>query len=234
VKKRGKMLQKWITTSILVSGLLLACAPEYPKCDDDADCRDSEYCVNGICQQCRTDIDCDPGYRCSDGACEAIEGYCTTDDECPEMNVCQNNVCIEVQCVSDSDCGPGEVCRSNNCSPAAASSPAPLVGAGGCTLDTVYFEFDSSILEPAARRKLKSNAECIKSMNETVVIEGHCDPRGTTEYNLALGDRRARSTKRYLKQLGVNTTLRALSKGEEEATGRDEEGWARDRRAEFQ
>ena len=65
-------------------------------------------------------------------------------------------------------------------------------------------------------------------------VEGHCDPRGTEEYNLALGDRRARSVVGYLGRLGVETSrLRAVSKGKLEAVGSDEEGWARDRKATF-
>ena len=65
-------------------------------------------------------------------------------------------------------------------------------------------------------------------------MEGHCDARGTEEYNLALGDRRARSVKRYLLRLGApRDRIRAVSKGKLEATGYDAGSWAKDRKVIF-
>ena len=63
---------------------------------------------------------------------------------------------------------------------------------------------------------------------------GRTDPRGTEEYNLALGDRRAQSAQKYLGSLGPNAKLTHSSMGEEQATGTDETGWARDRRVDLQ
>jgi len=64
-------------------------------------------------------------------------------------------------------------------------------------------------------------------------LTGTCDPRGTEEYNLALGERRAQSAQQYLKSLGVTGEITVSSMGEELATGTDESGWARDRRVDF-
>jgi peptidoglycan-associated lipoprotein len=104
-------------------------------------------------------------------------------------------------------------------------------------LKTVYFEFDKSDLSDAARALLRANAEWMRAHPKYgVVIEGHCDERGTIEYNLALGQRRAAAVRDYLTSLGVDASrLRTKSYGEERPAvmGHDERAWAQNRRAEF-
>ncbi|MEZ4705436.1 MAG: peptidoglycan-associated lipoprotein Pal [Bdellovibrionota bacterium] len=105
------------------------------------------------------------------------------------------------------------------------------------SLPTVYFDFDQYALNTTQRKQLKTVAEVLKK-NSTVrvSIQGHCDERGSTEYNLALGDRRAQSVLEYLEDLGVSQQrLEGVSFGEERpvATGDDESAWARNRRAEL-
>ncbi len=104
-------------------------------------------------------------------------------------------------------------------------------------LETVYFEFDRSGLTEQARGALDRNAEFLRANPSIRVrIEGHCDERGTVEYNLALGDRRAHSAKEYLVQRGIAADrLSTVSFGEERPAdpGRDEAAYARNRRAEF-
>jgi len=105
-------------------------------------------------------------------------------------------------------------------------------------LAPVYFDYDRSTLRAEAADKLKSHAETIRSFPEWayVTIAGHCDERGTEEYNLALGDRRADAVKRYLKTLGVDPgRLRTVSYGELQPAveGHDESAWKQNRRAEF-
>jgi peptidoglycan-associated lipoprotein len=194
----------------------LGCGPDYPKCDTDSDCHAGEFCVNGLCQQCRSDQDCPAGQSCASGACQAIPGYCT----------------------SAADCGPGQECQNNTCVSVTSSTtapPPPDQPAGQCTLDAVYFEFDSSTLDDSARSKLGEAASCIKQRGlKAVHVTGLTDPRGTEEYNLALGDRRAQSAKKYLETLGLEATLSSSSMGEELATGSDEGSWSRDRRVDFQ
>lgn len=105
-------------------------------------------------------------------------------------------------------------------------------------LGHIYFDFDQYDLKPDARERLATNADFMKSNPQfTFTIEGHCDERGTTEYNIALGDRRAHSALRFLEQLGVERArLRTVSYGEERPVCRESnEGcWSRNRRAVFQ
>ena len=104
-------------------------------------------------------------------------------------------------------------------------------------LHSINFEYDSSTLSAEARRLLTENAAWIKRNGSAVVqIEGHCDSRGSVEYNLALGERRALSVKNYLIGLGVTANnLTVISFGEEKpiATGDSEEVYSKNRRANF-
>ncbi len=101
--------------------------------------------------------------------------------------------------------------------------------------DRVFFDFDKSDLKPEARRTLERQAAWLKRYpNVKVIIEGHADERGTREYNLALGDRRANSAKNYLIALGIDPArLSTISYGKErpEALGSNEAAWAQNRRA---
>jgi peptidoglycan-associated lipoprotein len=105
------------------------------------------------------------------------------------------------------------------------------------SLPTVYFEFDSFSLSEEARKILSSSAEWLKAHSSLkVLIEGHCDERGTEEYNLALGEKRAKSVRDYLMQLGVpSDNLSTISYGEEFPVDarHNEDAWAKNRRAEF-
>jgi peptidoglycan-associated lipoprotein len=101
----------------------------------------------------------------------------------------------------------------------------------------IFFEFDKSNISPDAREILKTNADfLLKNGNSKVVIEGHCDERGTAEYNMALGQRRAQETKNYLVNLGIKEPrIKTISYGEERPfdPGHDEDAWAKNRRAHF-
>ncbi len=105
------------------------------------------------------------------------------------------------------------------------------------SLRTVYFDYNSSLLTRYGKEALESNAEfLLNNKGTSVQIEGHCDERGGVEYNLALGERRARSVKNYLATLGVPTSsLSTISYGKERpvAYGHDEDSWAKNRRANF-
>jgi len=98
----------------------------------------------------------------------------------------------------------------------------------------VYFNYDEDSLSDDTRAKLARNAELLKTTQLLVTIEGHADDRGTNEYNLALGDRRANAVRNYLTSLGVDESrLRTLSYGEERpvCTEVDESCWSQNRRA---
>lgn len=114
------------------------------------------------------------------------------------------------------------------------------LGAAQAALDSevgskVYFGYDSSQLSAEARSTLEKQAEWLKTHGSLkIVVEGHADERGTREYNLALGERRATAAKNYLTALGVDTSrVRIVSYGKErpEALGSNEESWAKNRRA---
>ncbi len=101
----------------------------------------------------------------------------------------------------------------------------------------IYFSFDSAALSPQAQNILRQKGEWLRQYsNSIVVIEGHCDERGTNEYNLALGDRRAQSAKNFLMNLGIPASrLITISYGEERPLnpGHTEMAWAQNRRAHF-
>jgi peptidoglycan-associated lipoprotein len=103
--------------------------------------------------------------------------------------------------------------------------------------ENIYFDFDSAALSPVAQGVLSVKADYLRdNPGSQVIIEGHCDERGTPEYNLALGDRRAESAKNFLINLGIDPSrFTSVSYGEESPvdTGHDEEAWAKNRRAKF-
>jgi peptidoglycan-associated lipoprotein len=104
-------------------------------------------------------------------------------------------------------------------------------------LSDVFFEFDSTIISPDARPSLDRTAQWLrKSANRRVVIEGHADERGTNEYNLVLGERRAQALKRYLVASGIDERLiKIVSYGEEKpfCRERQERCWKENRRGHF-
>lgn len=108
---------------------------------------------------------------------------------------------------------------------------------GFFNLADIYFDFDRSNIRADARQVLEKNAQWFKqNPGVRVKIEGHADERGTTEYNLALGQRRAEATKRFLMTLGVEPSrLSTISYGEERpiCTDHREDCWSQNRRAHF-
>jgi peptidoglycan-associated lipoprotein len=102
-------------------------------------------------------------------------------------------------------------------------------------LKDIHFNFDKYDIRPEDAALLKENAALLKKFpNVKVQIEGHCDARGTVEYNLALGERRANRTKDYLASLGISTArISTISYGKEKPLdpGQNEEAWATNRRA---
>ena len=247
---------------IVAASLLLftACKPTYPKCDNDDHCAEKgEYCVNGMCQQCRDSKDCPKGQNCNKGRCDKIIGYCESPEDCTNGQACINNRCGPCtadsqcvagskckagkclsagQCVSDEDCPENHECKDGSC-----VAPPPDTGVTGTDpcgkigmtpLPTIYFDFDEFVLSSESTQALQQAVNCLKKVDRRVRLEGHCDSRGTEEYNLALGDRRGRSVLRYLLRLGApRNRLRTVSKGKLEATGYNEASWAKDRKVTF-
>jgi peptidoglycan-associated lipoprotein len=167
---------------------------------------------------------------------------CKSDDDCREGETCLNGRCVE--CQEDSDCPSGQACVEGVCtSDTEGKGGEDEVMAGSisssveeCSLSNIYFDFDSAELKPAALASLKTLAECLLSKGaKNITIVGHCDPRGTEEYNMGLGLERANAIKKYLVSYGVaEEEITIYSKGEEDAEGTDEAGWAKDRKGEIE
>jgi peptidoglycan-associated lipoprotein len=205
------LIMGWAAAGLMVSAMG-GCGPDYPNCDNDEDCHEGEFCVNGLCQQCRDNSDCPAGQQCAAGACEAIPGYCNSAADCPAGQECRNN-----RCVAATESFQGQETPDT----------------GSCQLGPIYFGFDQDGLDGAARSSVQTNVDCLRSRGAAAVhVTGYADPRGTEEYNLALGDRRSRAVADYMRSLGVGEVTQS-SMGEEMASGADEDGWRRDRRVEF-
>lgn len=240
--------------------MLTACGPKYPNCDNDQHCIDANqgtpFCVDNICRSCRDDSSCGVGQTCSGGSCRGIPGFCNAEIACTPPQVCRDNRCGP-QCLSDAECtanGPHGYCQNGTCITGECSAdtdcqdgfrcegracrPIP-VAARPCqdgSFRTVYFDFDQSSLTAQGRTDLQYNLACFTERQGTVTIEGHCDERGTVEYNLALGERRARSTRDFFTQNSIPTArIRTVSYGESRPADprSNEAAWRLNRRAAF-
>ena len=129
--------------------------------------------------------------------------------------------------------GSGTGSEFDDGTPSRSEQTMPAAG-----LETVYFDYDRYDIRSDAKTMLRQNADSIlqNSAWGTVTIEGHCDERGSEEYNLALGERRATGVKRYLVDLGVpSSRIATVSFGEAKPSvmGHDESAWRYNRRSEF-
>ena len=116
------------------------------------------------------------------------------------------------------------------------SPPAPSEFRATDNLKDVFFDFDKYDIRPTDAKTLDTNAAWLKSNDNLVLIEGHCDERGTNEYNLALGERRAKAAMNYLVGQGVQASrITIISYGKERptCTEHSESCWAQNRRAHF-
>ncbi len=149
---------------------------------------------------------------------------------------------VTAGCSSKSAVTPDDASSGQSSSSSSSSFPRSPSGYGFDEWQTgplgdVFFDYDSAILSTEAQEQLKQNGGWIESnVSKSALIEGHCDDRGTSEYNLALGDRRAASAKEYLVRFGISASrLETVSFGEERpfVSGQSEEAWAKNRRAHF-
>jgi len=146
-----------------------------------------------------------------------------------------------------SACAPRKVCNYGVCEEAVysqASRPAELETKKSETqpaekvkLETVFFEFNSCSLTPEARRTVEANTEILLAFPDMyVTLEGYCDERGTEQYNIALGQKRAETVRDFLLKHGVEPErIKVVSYGEDNPIdpGHTEEAWAKNRRVEF-
>ncbi len=243
----------WMWLGMLVA-VGAGCSPTYPKCENDDHCAEKgEVCVENTCQQCRDNSNCGADQQCNGGRCEA-KPECVNNDDCSGNKICRSGKC-QIECEGPDDCGSGLKCSENRCVDEMACAgdrdcSAGMTCVGGrcassqsisgnmsrCEYPSVRFPFNQANLTSGVKDGLQQVVDCLKTKGGTIVIEGHCDERGTEEFNLALGDRRARAVKKYLVRLGVpSSKLQVVSKGENEPTdnGSNEDAWAANRRAEF-
>jgi peptidoglycan-associated lipoprotein len=234
----------FVTASVL-GALLLAGCPVKPKtgeCRTSADCAaaggQGSVCVEGRCQECGADADCKAGFVCRSWKC-LPRPECAADDDCPSGKSCRNERCVAAErqreCASHADCGEGKSCDADGRCVAAASNAGDAACADPATY-VVRFGFDEATLTPDTRDRLQKVADCLRKRPAArVVLTGHCDERGTTQYNLALGSRRAEAARKFLGELGTAGQLETVTMGKErplcaEAT---EACWALNRRAEI-
>jgi len=233
--------------------------PQYPECKTDPDCADhGQVCINGFCRECREDSNCathPDRPLCRDAVCVA-KAQCARNEECGQGMKCAQGKCVP-ECAADADCGPGGKCaqgrcvRDEKCSAdadcpkgkacsdgvcRAQDAPGGRTG-GACDLKPIYFGYDDATLAPEARKALDATFQCLQRTRfRRLVIAGHTDERGTTEYNLALGERRADAVRKYLVQLGADPSkLKTISYGKERPAnpGHDEAAYAKNRRVEI-
>ena len=220
---------------VVASAAALAGCPAKPKngeCKTSKDCEGQQgfgkVCVEGRCQECAADGDCKDGF------------------------VCRKNQCVpKPECTKDTDCGEGKKCQAERCVAARdeaaeaearrrAEEEAARNAAKECadgSAFTIHFGFDQSTLTADSQGTLQKLADCLKrAPPKRVLVQGNCDERGTTQYNIALGARRAEAARKYLADLGVGGKMETVSYGKEKpiCTESTEECWAKNRRVEFQ
>jgi peptidoglycan-associated lipoprotein len=233
------------------------CKPPWPKCKTSDQCKTDDkgqvknfVCVQGTCKECGADTDCKTGFICRENAC-VPKPECETNTDCTGGMICKNEKCVP-ECTADTDCAEGMKCQASKCVPKAecttnADCPSGkecspdgkcVTAAPTCQMQTVHFDFNSYDLTGDARSTLEQDATCLKQRaNQPVVLAGYCDNRGTEEYNLALGNKRANAVKKYLSDLGVDgSRMKTVSYGKERpvCTQNTEDCWAQNRRVEFE
>ncbi len=260
---KTKLFSGLLLLGPMVALFFAGCGPTYPNCKTDDNCKShNQVCVNGTCHDCRdnsqcsqmgacafceaqtsftcqkpkgspgdccvSDLDCQKGkcWKTSPDATTGTCAQCAADKDCnnPKLKCVQGSCVPKAECETDADCGQGRKCENGTCV------------AVSCNLEPVYFDFDQSELRSDARDTLSKDKDCMDQMGGSVQLAGNCDERGSDEYNLALGQRRANAVKNYLENLGVPASkLSTVSYGEEKpvCTEHNEECWQKNRRVDL-
>ena len=192
--------------------------PPPPECGDDSQCGSGQVCEEGNCVLAPPVV---------------INHECNADSDCASPKICKLvsgvRKCV-IECEDDAGCGgSGRTCVNNRCQAAPVTTT--------CEIERVHFDFDQYYLTEEAKSTLQRDYTCLQGQTYgKIIVEGHCDERGSTEYNMALGQRRAKSIKDFLVRLGLaKKKLDMISYGEERplSSGHDEGSWAQNRRGEF-
>jgi len=221
-------MRRALVLALSLSATALTACPSPPKngeCKSSKDCEAQagfgKVCVQGRCVECAADADCRPGFTCAAGTCQPKPAE--TSSALPQKP--------KAECAADGDCGPGKACQAGACVTAAVD-PA----CADASAFTVHFGFDQAAIGAADGSLLQKLSACLqKSPARRVQVDGHADERGTTQYNLALGKKRAEAVKKYLVDLGAGGAVDTNTYGKEQPLCREsnEDCWARNRRAEF-
>jgi len=252
------------TLAIASTFAFAACGPKYPNCDEDKHCKDhNQFCVDKLCRDCAVDAHCKDKGPCAfcggDYTCQIPAGglgdCCVSDANCKDNGKCYKLPGADrgscAKCLEAGDCGANFKCVQGSCVPDAecdAGKPCPegkKCEGGKCVVDicqpdSIYFDFDESAIRSDARDTLNAGYACIQKRGlapkTTVAIEGNCDERGSDEYNMALGTRRAEAARKFLLHLGLKRNqAKSISYGEERPTCSDasESCWSRNRRVDI-
>lgn len=246
-----------VATLTVAALALTGCPKKNGECDATEDCKgqdgyQADVCVDHKCQECGADKDCKDGFLCQANKC-VPKPECAGPGDCGAGKTCQAGRCVAsgpVACTKASDCPSGKCldgfcAASNACKTQKDCTGKATCQAGicqepsepeACQLKKVNFGFNEATLDASGQDVLKSDAECIQQRKLSVTLEGNADERGTEEYNLHLGERRAKSVKTYLEKLGVAANkLKTISYGKERPAnpGHDEAAWAENRRVEL-
>jgi peptidoglycan-associated lipoprotein len=188
---------------------LAAYHPKFPGCREDSDCLEADN--HGL------------HVHCLDGQCQE----CRTDAECAIGKKCDSMRCVA---------GTGSAISTTPAAPETASNNAGNnSGNDACQFPKIHFDYNSSALTPQSMQALQQVVTCLTNRpNLHLLIEGDCDERGTEEYNLALGQRRATNVEKYLEGLGVQR-ISTVSYGKDKPVCSDnsEACMRENRRAEF-
>jgi peptidoglycan-associated lipoprotein len=231
-------MRRVLFTALAAAGMVsLAGCPAKPKngeCKTSQDCVEQQgfgkVCVEGRCQECAAAADCKAGFECSANKCTP-KPECIKDSDCA-----QGQKCEATRCVSPKEDAEAEARRRAEAEAEAARKAIPPECSDASAF-TIHFGFDKATLVSESQATLQKLADCLKrAPAKKITIAGNCDERGTTQYNIALGARRAEAARKYLSDLGVGAKLDTVSYGEEKplCTEATEECWARNRRVEFQ
>lgn len=210
------------------------------------------FCVDRTCSECRDDSACAVGESCERGTCRAIPGYCDenilctppqvcrdnrcgpqclSDADCEgEFGYCQNGQCMTGECNDDSDCEAGFRCEGHMCR-AIPEAQAPCYDDN---FKTVLFDFDEYSIRNDQRDEAEWNLACLGRQDRNITIEGHCDERGTEEYNMVLGERRAKELREFFEDNSIpRSRINVVSYGETRPADprSSESAWSQNRRA---
>ncbi len=202
---------------------------EYPNCKTDSQCKvgtgadaKAGVCLFGKCQECAKDTDCQEGQQCKDNMCimtcadDAVCGEaahceaglcaanCEDSSACVDGQVCSSGRCVApLTCSQNTDCQTGFKCESGLC--VQSSSEAMTVNSKCPEENNIFFDFNKYDLRSDGVVILDQWGICLReNPNAKVTIAGHTDKQGSSEYNMSLGERRARATSNYLSKLGVD------------------------------